>query len=66
MIVVRASDKRIACDEEFSESEDEDGGPKDSNRKDKHSFKPKTKRLRTEEDKKEGGGDKGIMLQKKE
>jgi histone deacetylase 1/2 len=45
--LVRASDKRIACDEDFSDSEDEGEG----GRKDKHSYKPKPKRPRTDDDK---------------
>lgn len=42
---VRASDKRIACEEEFSDSEDEGEG----GRKDRQTYKHKTKRPRTEE-----------------
>ena len=47
-ISVRQADKRIACEEEFSDSEDEDGGRKD--RRDH-----KKKRQKTDAaDKKEG------------
>lgn len=46
-ISIRASDKRIACDEDFSDSEDEGEGGK----KDKQNYKPKPKRPRTEDDK---------------
>lgn len=35
MVLVRASDKRIACDEDLSDSEDEDG------RKDEQNYKAK-------------------------
>ena len=45
---VRASDKRITCEEEFSDSEDEGEG-----RRDRTSFKPRLKKPRTEEDKKD-------------
>ena len=47
---VRASDKRIACDEEFSDSDDEGEGV----RKNRESYKSR-KRLRTDDtDKKDG------------
>ncbi|VDI04052.1 putative histone deacetylase 1-B isoform X1 [Mytilus galloprovincialis] len=46
-ISIRASDKRIACDEDFSDSEDEGEG----SRKDKQNYKPKSKRPRTDDDK---------------
>ncbi|TSK28231.1 Histone deacetylase 2 [Bagarius yarrelli] len=45
-IPIRASDKRIACDEEFSDSEDEGQG----GRRNAANFK-KTKRVKTEEEK---------------
>ena len=49
-IAVRASDKRMACDEEFSDSEDEGEG----GRRDRANFKQVRKRMRPEEgDKKE-------------
>ncbi|XP_005100475.1 probable histone deacetylase 1-B isoform X2 [Aplysia californica] len=52
-ISIRQSDKRIACEEEFSDSEDEDGG----GRKDKRDHKKK--RQKTEaDDKKDGEKDK--------
>ncbi|KAI8501428.1 Histone deacetylase 2 [Branchiostoma belcheri] len=47
-VSIRAQDKRITCDEEFSDSEDEGEG----GRRDHHSHK-KRKRLQREEDKKE-------------
>lgn len=50
MVSVRQADKRIACEEEFSDSEDEDGGRKD--RRDH-----KKKRQKTDTDDK---GDKGM------
>ncbi|WAR24129.1 HDAC1-like protein [Mya arenaria] len=50
---VRASDKRIHCDEEFSDSEDEMSGPNEGGgRRDRTSHKPKSKRPKTEEEKK--------------
>ncbi|KAK7100057.1 probable histone deacetylase 1-B [Littorina saxatilis] len=57
---IRASDKRIACEEEFSDSEDEGEG----GRRDRASFKPKTKKAKTEEEKKEG--EKEVKEEKKE
>ena len=55
-VSVRASDKRIHCDEEYSDSEDEMGGPNESGgRRDRVSFKQKPKRLRTDEEKKAEG-----------
>lgn len=50
VIAVRATDKRIACDEEFSDSEDEGEG----GRRNVANHKKGAKRLRVEEDKKEG------------
>lgn len=47
---VRATDKRIACDEEFSDSEDEGEG----GRRNIASHKKGAKRPRVEEEKKEG------------
>ena len=44
---MRATDKRIACDEEFSDSEDEGEG----GRTDKQNYKPRSKRPRNEEEK---------------
>lgn len=49
LIVVRASDKRIACDEEFSDSEDEGEG----GRRNVADHKKGAKKARLEEDKKE-------------
>lgn len=49
-IAVRATDKRIACDEEFSDSEDEGEG----GRKNVANHKKGAKRPRVDEDKKEG------------
>lgn len=46
---VRASDKRIVRDEELSDSEDEGEG-----RRDRMNYKPKAKRPRTEDERKEG------------
>ncbi|XP_052774974.1 probable histone deacetylase 1-B [Mya arenaria] len=52
-ISIRASDKRIHCDEEFSDSEDEMSGPNEGGgRRDRTSHKPKSKRPKTEEEKK--------------
>lgn len=48
-ILVRASDKRIACEEEFSDSEDEGEG----GRRNVADHKKGTKKARLEEDKKE-------------
>ena len=45
---VRASDKRIACEEEFSDSEDEGCG----GRRDFYTVKPKSKKPRLEDAKK--------------
>lgn len=50
IIAVRATDKRIACDEEFSDSEDEGEG----GRKNAANHKKGAKRPRVDEDKKEG------------
>lgn len=50
VIAVRATDKRIACDEEFSDSEDEGEG----GRKNVANHKKGAKRPRVDEDKKEG------------
>lgn len=53
---VRASDKRIHCDEDLSDSEDEMSGPNEGGgRRDRSSNKPKPKRPKTEEDKKADG-----------
>lgn len=49
-IAVRATDKRIACDEEFSDSEDEGEG----GRRNVANHKKGAKRPRVDEDKKEG------------
>lgn len=50
LISVRATDKRIACDEEFSDSEDEGEG----GRKNVANHKKSVKRPRVDEDKKDG------------
>lgn len=50
-ISIRASDKRIHCDEEYSDSEDEYGPSEAGGRRERVSFKQKPKRLRTEGDK---------------
>lgn len=50
VIAVRATDKRIACDEEFSDSEDEGEG----GRRNVANHKKGAKRPRVDEDKKEG------------
>lgn len=50
MIAVRATDKRIACDEEFSDSEDEGEG----GRRNAANHKKGSKRPRVDEDKREG------------
>jgi histone deacetylase 1/2 len=53
---VRASDKRIHCDEEFSDSEDEMSGPNEAGgRRDRTSHKPKHKRPKTDDEKKAEG-----------
>ena len=44
--VVRATDKRIACDEEFSDSEDEG---ESGNRRNRVSYRRDHKRIKTEE-----------------
>nr|ALG64480.1 histone deacetylase 1 [Meretrix meretrix] len=55
-ISIRASDKRIHCDEDLSDSEDEMSGPNEGGgRRDRSSNKPKPKRPKTEEDKKADG-----------
>lgn len=46
---IRASDKRITCEEEFSDSEDEGEG----GRRDRANYKPKVKKPRMEEEKKD-------------
>ncbi|XP_033730831.1 probable histone deacetylase 1-B [Pecten maximus] len=51
-VSIRANDKRIACDEEFSDSEDEGEG-----KRDRQNYKPKIKRPRTDDEKKEGEKD---------
>ncbi|XP_052241670.1 probable histone deacetylase 1-B [Dreissena polymorpha] len=52
-VSIRASDKRIHCDEEFSDSEDEMSGPNESGgRRDRMSHKPKPKRPKTDEERK--------------
>lgn len=53
-ISIRASDKRIACDEEFSDSEDEGDG-----RRDARSHRGNRKRPRVEEEKEKKEEDKG-------
>ena len=58
---VRASDKRIHCDEEFSDSEDETGPNEGGGRRDRLSHKPKSKRPRTEEEKKAAETAKGMF-----
>lgn len=50
VIAVRATDKRIACEEEFSDSEDEGEG----GRKNVANHKKGAKRPRVDEDKKDG------------
>lgn len=50
LIAVRATDKRIACDEEFSDSEDEGEG----GRRNTANHKKGAKRPRVDEDKQEG------------
>ena len=50
VIAVRATDKRIACDEEFSDSEDEGEG----GRRDAANHKKGAKRPRVDEEKKDG------------
>ncbi|MCI4395617.1 hypothetical protein PGIGA_G00194140 [Pangasianodon gigas] len=52
---IRASDKRIACDEEFSDSEDEGEG----GRRNVANHKKGVKRARVEDDRKEGEEKKG-------
>ncbi|KAL3868722.1 hypothetical protein ACJMK2_041570 [Sinanodonta woodiana] len=57
-ISIRASDKRIHLDEEYSDSEDEGG--EGGARRDRSTLKPKPKKPRTDEEKKEaekGAGD---------
>nr|APU94144.1 histone deacetylase 1 [Sinonovacula constricta] len=52
-ISIRASDKRIHCDEEFSDSEDEMSGQNEGGgRTDRQSHKPKAKRIRTVDEEK--------------
>lgn len=60
---VRAHDKRIACDEEFSDSEDEAEG-QGGGRRNAASFK-KAKRTKTEEDKEKEGEEKKAGDEKK-
>lgn len=55
---VRASDKRIACDEEFSDSEDEGEG----GRRNVANHKKGVKRARVEDDRKDGEEKKGGMM----
>ena len=52
IFIVRASDKRIHCDEEYSDSEDEMGPNESGGRRDRSSNKPKAKRPKTEDEKK--------------
>lgn len=61
-ISIRASDKRIACDEDFSDSEDEGEG----GRKDKHNYKPKPKRPRTDDNDKNNSSEKETQEEKRE
>ncbi|XP_023850467.1 probable histone deacetylase 1-B [Salvelinus sp. IW2-2015] len=62
-ISIRAHDKRIACDEEFSDSEDEAEG-QGGGRRNAASFK-KAKRTKTEEDKEKEGEEKKAGDEKK-
>lgn len=60
-ISIRASEKRIACDEEFSDSEDEGEG----GRRDVRSHRPSKKKHKNEEEapKKEQPDIKGMLLE---
>uniref|UniRef100_A0A7N9AX68 Histone deacetylase 2 n=1 Tax=Mastacembelus armatus TaxID=205130 RepID=A0A7N9AX68_9TELE len=58
---IRSTDKRIACDEEFSDSEDEGEG----GRRNVANHKKGAKRLRVDEDKKEGEDKKKIKEEEK-
>lgn len=55
LISVRASDKRVTGEGEYSDSEDEGEG----GRKDRANYKPKAKRMKTESEEKKETGDKG-------
>lgn len=55
LISVRASDKRVTGEGEYSDSEDEGEG----GRKDRANYKPKAKRMKTENEEKKETGDKG-------
>lgn len=55
LISVRASDKRVTGEGEYSDSEDEGEG----GRKDRANYKPKAKRMKTESEEKKEAGDKG-------
>ena len=54
-ISIRASDKRIACEEDFSDSEDEGEG----GRRNRESYKGSRKRLKPSAPNNEEAGDKG-------
>lgn len=55
MIAVRATDKRIACDEEFSDSEDEgQGGRRNTANHKKSAKRPKVDEEKEREEKKAG------------
>lgn len=62
MISVRASDKRVTGEGEYSDSEDEGEG---GGRKDRANYKPKAKRMKTDSEEKKEAGDKGKGLNSK-
>lgn len=59
---VRASDKRVTGEGEYSDSEDEGEG---GGRKDRANYKPKAKRMKTDSEEKKEAGDKGKGLNSK-
>lgn len=62
LISVRASDKRVTGEGEYSDSEDEGEG---GGRKDRANYKPKAKRMKTDSEEKKEAGDKGKGLNSK-
>nr|XP_034312098.1 probable histone deacetylase 1-B [Crassostrea gigas] len=61
-ISIRASDKRVTGEGEYSDSEDEGEG----GRKDRANYKPKAKRMKTESEEKKEAGDKVAKKEEKE
>lgn len=67
-ISIRASDKRIACDEEFSDSEDEESGPRLGDRRHRENYRKRQRTVEAAdgEKKEEKAGEKEETSEKKE